>query len=125
MYLADTNIVIRLLLEQSKLSSRIKHILLDTDVRFHFSAAVPWEITIKSNQAKLTLEVQAVYAALIKMDWKELVIDSEDAMAAAALPLHRRDPFDRVMIAQARRHSFTILTSDIFFDAYDVAVVRG
>jgi PIN domain nuclease of toxin-antitoxin system len=59
------------------------------------------------------------------MDLVALPIQIEHALAAGALPLRHRDPFDRMLIAQARHEGLTLVTVDPVFKAYDVPLVFG
>jgi PIN domain nuclease of toxin-antitoxin system len=86
-----------------------------------FSAVVEWEVRIKEALGKLTVADGFNYVdqagAVI------LPITHAHAVAAAQLPLHHRDPFDRMLIAQAQLEDAVILTADPAFAAYDVRVV--
>jgi PIN domain nuclease of toxin-antitoxin system len=88
----------------------------------YVSAATAWEIAIKSSQGKLDFP-GGLEEQLLENQFQPLPISIPHAMAAAALPLHHRDPFDRMLIAQARMESLTLLTSDAKLKAYDAAVL--
>lgn len=88
----------------------------------YVSAASAWEIAIK--RAKGTLEAPAdVRPAIAKSGFKELPISVAHALAAGALPVYHRDPFDRVLIAQARLESMSLVTTDAVIGRYDVDVL--
>jgi PIN domain nuclease of toxin-antitoxin system len=90
------------------------------------SAASAWEIAIKSQTGRLTLRAPLetwLAGALDDSGFDRLDITVEHAVAVAALPRHHADPFDRLLIAQARIERLTIVTSDAAFDAYDVATL--
>src|SRR4029079_9591295 len=92
----------------------------------HFSAASAWEIAIKYATGKLRLpEPPALYVtSRIEMTRvRPLSIDYSHALQVAMLPRHHRDPFDRLIIAQAQVEQLTILTSDQQFAAYDVTII--
>ncbi len=83
------------------------------------SAASVWELAIKAAAGKLRIEsdlVQAVDTA----GFSGVPITLEDARTAAALPPHHRDPFDRMLVAQARRLDAVIVSRDRAFEAYEV-----
>ena len=86
------------------------------------SAASVWEAEVKRQQGKLDVSV----------DWEEqlelgaflpLHITFAHGVAAAQLPLHHRDPFDRMLVAQARLESLTLVTGDTRLRRYDVPVL--
>lgn len=88
------------------------------------SAASVWEIEIKRALGKLSAPhglVDAIDAA----GFGSLPITAPDAERAARLPPHHRDPFDRMLVAQARRLDSTIVTRDVAFAAYDVEVLSA
>jgi PIN domain nuclease of toxin-antitoxin system len=92
----------------------------------YLSAASAWEIAIKHSIGKLQLpEPPAVYvpARIHATGVRPLGIDHGHALRVSTLPPHHRDPFDRLLIAQAQIEELTILTSDPMFDAYDVATL--
>lgn len=87
------------------------------------SAATVWEIAIKRSVDKLRFDgsiVDEVHAD----GFTPIAISVEHAERAGALPMHHRDPFDRMLIAQAQMEGLTIVTRDPVFDAYDVDVLR-
>jgi PIN domain nuclease of toxin-antitoxin system len=124
-FLVDSNVVIRMIFESERISMRVRNILEEGGHDFYFSAAVPWELSIKAGLGKLGHDIRNAYYELLKMGWIELPIEGVDGLNAGALPRHHGDPFDRIMIAQAQRHDLTVLTADADFDPYDVKVVRG
>ena len=81
----------------------------------YVSVVSPWEVAIKVAGGKLRLLEPPVHwflGLVERYDLRELPLDSAVACAAAALPLVHRDPFDRVIVALAQTHGFTVLTSD-------------
>jgi PIN domain nuclease of toxin-antitoxin system len=94
----------------------------DSDV--FVSAASPWEAEIKAQLGKLT--VGGDLAAQVARDgFIELPVSFAHGVAAARLPTHHRDPFDRMLVAQAQLEGLTIVTRDPVFDRYSVAVLRA
>jgi PIN domain nuclease of toxin-antitoxin system len=83
------------------------------------SAASVWEISIKRAQGKLRAEGDLI-AAIEESGFEPLPVSFRDADHAGALPPHHRDPFDRMLIAQAQLQDLTIVTRDRRFSAYDV-----
>lgn len=85
------------------------------------SIASLWEITIKTNIGKL--KIKYPLNQLIPAEFQLLPISVPHLMAYQVLPLHHRDPFDRILIAQAQTDGFTIMTKDPNFPLYDVALL--
>ncbi len=88
------------------------------------SAATIWEIEIKRTLGKLSAPGGLV-DALEAVGFGSLPITSSDAERAARLPAHHRDPFDRMLVAQAQRLEATIVTRDPSFDAYEVGILSA
>jgi PIN domain nuclease of toxin-antitoxin system len=124
-YLLDSSVCVKLALTNLARNSPVRDILNDANARFFFSAATPWEVNIKIAKGKLDLGIDDVMTLLGQIAAQELVISAQDGIAAAQLPQHHSDPFDRLIIRQAQKHDLTILTTDNEFTAYDVKVVRG
>jgi PIN domain nuclease of toxin-antitoxin system len=104
-----------------RLSERARTLLHDEHNPQFFSAAAEWEICIKRASGKL--DVPADYDSLLdEVGSTMLPIDNGHASRAAALPLHHRDPFDRVLIAQAQIEEAVLLTADPAMRAYDVRI---
>jgi PIN domain nuclease of toxin-antitoxin system len=81
--------------------------------RAYVSVVSPWEVAIKMAAGKLRLLEPPVgwFLGVIERDLREIPLDAGVACAAAALPPLHRDPFDRVIVAIAQAHGFTVLTS--------------
>jgi PIN domain nuclease of toxin-antitoxin system len=86
------------------------------------SAVVPWELAIKMNLGKL--RVHGLLAnwvnKMIAEGFQEIPVASEHAIRAGLLPLHHRDPFDRLLVAQAQATGWPIISADPVFDHYGV-----
>jgi len=80
------------------------------------------EIGIKAATGKLRMPV-GLRERVLESGARILGLTPEHSLGIAELPLHHRDPFDRLLIAQARSEDLTIVTADPHFDRYDVAVV--
>jgi PIN domain nuclease of toxin-antitoxin system len=88
------------------------------------SAATVWELEIKRAMGKL--EAPGDLLALLEAEAFDCIpVHGEDAIAAARLPMHHRDPFDRMVLAQALRLDAIVVSRDAAFDAYDVPVLRA
>lgn len=86
------------------------------------SAATIWELEIKRSLGRLQVEADlSEYCE--RSGFRELPVRFEHARAVAGLPLHHRDPFDRMLVAQATVESLTIATADAEIRRYDVATL--
>jgi PIN domain nuclease of toxin-antitoxin system len=95
--------------------------------RFYLSAASTWEIVIKVRLGRLRLpfEIGAFLRARVALTpATRLPVTHEHALQLADLPLHHRDPFDRILISQAQVEGLAIMTADRAFEAYSVPLVR-
>lgn len=86
------------------------------------SIASLWEMTIKLNLKKLQLNrsLDELEALLVRMNVTVLPISFDDMKEYLKLPLHHRDPFDRMIIAQAIARHLTPVSADTAFDAYPI-----
>jgi PIN domain nuclease of toxin-antitoxin system len=88
------------------------------------SAATVWELAIKRALNKLRLPGD-LPREIITSGFTALAVSMDHALAAGALPAHHNDPFDRMLIAQARLETLTLVTHDARFAAYDVPLLRA
>ena len=86
------------------------------------SAASAWEIAIKASLGRIDPQ-RTVAAAIEENGFEELPVMVRHAAAVAALPWHHRDPFDRLLIAQALTDRLTIITRDRAFRLYPAATI--
>lgn len=121
--LLDTGIVIHNLIAQPKLNRRALDLLADDSSEFYLSAASSWEITIKAGIGKLGLPERPsefLIRAMRLMSLQALDITHNHVAALERLPNYHRDPFDRMLIAQAQAEGLVLLTADRNFDKYPV-----
>ena len=120
--LLDTHVVIWWLEDANRLSRRAATILSNRDNSILISAAVGWELAIKVNSGKLkpSFILDGLDRILEQEAFSELPITLEAAVRAGLLPSHHRDPFDRMLVAQARFLNLPILSADAILDRYDV-----
>jgi PIN domain nuclease of toxin-antitoxin system len=83
------------------------------------SVASVWEASIKAAQGRLRAP-DSLWDVIERSGVRIVPVERADAVAAAALPMHHRDPFDRMLIAQARERSAVLVTVDEWVAAYDV-----
>lgn len=87
------------------------------------SAASVWEIGIKEALGKLSVEGDL--DGILAEDFEPVPITFDDARRAAALPAHHRDPFDRMLVAQALSRDLTLVSRDPRMDPYGVPILRA
>ena len=125
-YLLDTSVLIHSLLSRPKLNQRAINLLGDESEEFFLSVASSWEIVSKARSGKLVLPDSAgefLTRAMRLMSLHSVPITQLHALAVGDLPHHHRDPFDRMLIAQAREEGLVILTADRIFEKYKVEQV--
>lgn len=122
-YLLDTHTLIWWVNNSDKLSDRAKQIIVDTDNPCFFSLASSWEMSIKSSIGKLRLSIPVrdyVIEHLAANQFKQLNITLNHVTQVEKLAWHHRDPFDRLLIAQAMEEELIVLSADSSFDFYPV-----
>jgi len=122
----DTHCWLWISAEPERFSFRASLILRDPRVELLVSAVVAWEIAIKVQIGKLDLpEPPAEYMArrLERHGATELAVEHAHALRVGELPLHHRDPFDRLLVAQAQLLGAPLLTADQALAAYDVDIL--
>jgi PIN domain nuclease of toxin-antitoxin system len=112
--LLDTHILIWAQLEPMKLSPRARDLLIDPNNEILFSAASIWEIAIKAQLGRTNFRARPdqIAKAALSDDFIELPVDSDVAASVVDLPLLHFDPFDRLLIAQAKHLPARLLTVD-------------
>ena len=124
--LLDTQCWLWLNTAPKRISGRLREQLERPETERFLSAASAWEIAIKFALGKLPLpEAPATYVPRRLRDTRTTVIAISDrhALHVAELPPHHRDPFDRLIIAQAQIERLQIVTADPQFDAYEIDVI--
>jgi PIN domain nuclease of toxin-antitoxin system len=112
--------------DQSKLSAAALEACQSPANGLHLSLASVWELQIKMQLGKLTLRLPLADVLRDQQQQNGLVLEPvtlEDILALSALPTLHRDPFDRLIIAQANRRGFRLVTQDPEFACYPVAVL--
>ena len=119
-YLVDTHALLWARSAPDRLSPDTLGLFGDPDSALCVSIASLWECAIKCSVGKLTVPVE-FYQSVVE-DYEILGIEIAHVEAYASLPLHHRDPFDRLLVAQAQVANLTIITGDRNIPLYDVAV---
>lgn len=123
--LLDTHLLLWAAGSPDKLSTVARLLLDDVQNELLFSAASIWEIAIKSSLGRCDFQVDArlLRRGLLDNGYQELVVTSAHAVSIASLPLIHKDPFDRILVAQATVEGVSLLTSDELVAQYG-GVVR-
>ena len=121
--LLDSHVFLWWVEDDKKLSKYAKTLISDVDNDCFISAATAWELAIKTSQGKLKLS-SLVSSYMLKhmqssaFTWLDIKLSHIDF--AERLPYFHKDPFDRLLIAQAQTEKLVIVSADIALDAYDV-----
>jgi len=120
--LLDTHALLWWLDDNPTLSKKARAVITDGKNLVFVSAVVIWEIKIK--QALGKLEIPSNFRTVLEdQPFKPLDITAEHAHAIGDLPAHHRDPFDRMLVAQARIEGLTLVTRDIRLKEYKIPVI--
>ncbi|MBA2793782.1 MAG: type II toxin-antitoxin system VapC family toxin [Thermoleophilaceae bacterium] len=121
--LLDTNVVVWLLLgERGSVTDRAREALEDEATPVAVSAVSVWEIAIKRSLGKLRIE-DGWAKALTRLGFDPMPVTSEHAERVEHLAWHHRDPFDRLLVAQACLEDRALVSADVRLSVYGVAVV--
>ena len=112
--LLDTHIVLWAAMGSPRLLERARDLLSDPESELWFSAASIWEIVIKSGLGRSDFTVDSVELrrSLLINGYRELAVSGHHALAIAELPDMHRDPFDRLLVAQAVTEGYLLATVD-------------
>ena len=123
--LLDTHVLIWALVEPQRLPGEVQSLIEDIENEVLFSAASIWEIAIKASLGREDFPKPGVIAgAAIESGLTELPVRSSAAALVETLPMHHRDPFDRLLIAQALSEPAQFYTSDDKLRQYSELVRR-
>ncbi len=120
--LLDTHILLWHLMDDPRLNSNKSKIIENTQHQKFLSIASLWEIAIKSSIGKL--HIQQSIETIVPREVTILDIKLPHLKQVQQLPFHHRDPFDRIIIAQAIYEKFTIMSDDKYFQEYDIELIR-
>jgi PIN domain nuclease of toxin-antitoxin system len=118
--LLDTHLLLWAAGEPARLSKEIRALLDNPENEPIFSAASLWEVAIKRSlgRADFTVDARLLRRGLLDNGYTELPIISDHVVATESLPQLHKDPFDRVLIAQATVEGITLLTTDTLVSQY-------
>ena len=123
--LVDTHAFLWFMAGDARLSRTARRAIEDEDGRWCLSAASVWELSIKSSLKRVALPVPAVeyIAEKVQAGLQVLSVEWVHAATVERLPFHHRDPFDRLLVAQAQIERLAVVTGDAVFRRYAVRVV--
>jgi PIN domain nuclease of toxin-antitoxin system len=116
--LLDTHALIWALSGPRHLPALVKARVSDPDSQVWVSAVSTWEIAIKSALGKITVDIGVLAEAIPEAGFEELRVSIAHTLCVRTLPAHHRDPFDRLLIAQAIEEGLTVVTHDPAFARY-------
>jgi PIN domain nuclease of toxin-antitoxin system len=120
--LLDTHVLVWWLEDAERLSKQAAKIIGNPENHILISAVVGWELAIKVSTGKIKPRsiLDRLDRVLEQESFSELPIALDTAVRAGLLPLHHRDPFDRVLVAQAQSLDMPIVSADAVLDLYNV-----
>ena len=116
--LLDTHVLLWWLADDRKLTKTARDLITNPDNEVLVSSASAWEISIKTALGRLEIELDNLADAVVKTDFRPLPIGLRHALTAGRLPSVHRDPFDRMLVAQASVEELRIISHDRVFDLY-------
>jgi len=124
--LLDTHTFLWMNSEHERLSESLRALLVDAEQAIVFSVVLAWEMGIKVARNKLTLPDpidEYVTRCVHRSRMSILPIDLAHVLEAVSLPPHHGDPFDRMLVAQARIENLTLVTGDPLIAQYEVSML--
>ncbi len=113
-FLLDTHLLLWLAGEPHKLPVSVVQIVEQPENEINFSAASLWEVAIKNGlkRADFSVDTRRLRSGLLGSGYRELTITGDHAIALERLPALHKDPFDRILVAQATTEDMVLLTAD-------------
>jgi PIN domain nuclease of toxin-antitoxin system len=120
MFLLDTHLVLWAAYAPERLSTKATKLLRSREAPLAFSLATLWEVAIKTSLGRpdFSVDPRRLHQALLTEGFAELAIQAQHIVRVAALPWLHRDPFDRLLVAQAMEDRMTLLTADEALKGY-------
>jgi PIN domain nuclease of toxin-antitoxin system len=124
--LLDTHLLLWAALFPERLPEKAGRLMGDVTNTLYFSTVSIWEISIKLSRPRkdLVIDVQEWRAGMLDNGYQELVITSLNAMDVRNLPDLHKDPFDRLLLAQAMREDLTLVTADALLASYPGPILK-
>jgi PIN domain nuclease of toxin-antitoxin system len=119
--LLDTHVLLWWLSDDRKLLKNARDIIANPDNDVLVSSASAWEISIKAALGRLEIELDDLDSAVVRNGFRQLPIGWRHALTAGRLPNIHRDPFDRMLVAQASVEELRLVSHDRVFERYGLA----
>lgn len=123
-FLLDTHSLLWTVFEPDKLSTEAQKIIIDHNNIICVSLISLWEISIKQNIGRLDIPKE-FFEVVSKGGFEMLGLTMDQIKKYRTLPLHHRDPFDRMLIVQARQQKLIFITRDSEISKYDVEIIKA
>ncbi len=120
--LLDTHLLVWWFVDR-RIPQRATELIRDPANQLYASAASVWEVAIKAALGKIEVKPDALLAGLRDGGFQELAVSSRHATQVGLLPMHHRDPFDRLLVSQSLCESMSLLTNDRTLAAYGPTVI--
>jgi len=120
--LLDTQIFFWTIMENHRLPARARKLMMEAD-QIYVSAATIWEMAIKIGLGKLDGDPRYLAEAITASNFLELSVTAKHGVAVHSLEMHHKDPFDRLLVAQALAEGLQLLTSDALLARYSKQII--
>ncbi len=120
--LLDTHLLVWWFIDR-RVPQRAAELIRDPANQLYASAASVWEVAIKAGLGKIEVKPGALLAGLRDGGFQDLAVSTHHAARVALLPMHHRDPFDRLLVSQSMCESMSLLTGDRVLAAYGSTVI--
>lgn len=121
-FLLDTHVFLWATGNAARLDPAMRDAITSPDNDLALSSVSVWEISIKRAAGRLDFPIERLGEILVRMEIDPLPITVAHALEAGALPRHHQDPFDRMLVAQARVEGYVLMTEHGHIVKYDVPV---
>lgn len=118
--LLDTHALLWWLTDDPALGERARAQIAEPENRILVSAASLWEIAIKQGLGKIESDIAEIEKEVARQGMTRLAIEADHLIELTSLPNHHRDPFDRMLVAQARAEDIPLMTADLSIASYSV-----
>ena len=119
--LLDTHVLLWWLADDRKLAKPAREIIANPDNDVHVSSASVWEAAIKAALGRLEIELDDLEDAIVRNGFRPLPVGFRHAITAGRLPSVHRDPFDRMLVAQASVEELRVVSHDRIFERYGLS----
>ena len=125
-FLLDTHLLIWAVSEPARLPVKARMLMKDNANQLFFSAASMWEIAIKASYKRpdFVVDVPELHSELLRNGYNELAVHTSHTFAVVHLPHLHKDPFDRLLLAQAMREDLTLVTADELLATYPGPILK-